>query len=62
MGFRNGVEVREKSIRLFFVHNGERCRETLTVAGKPAAEATTGVGDDGTGSTPPGTSGTKQEG
>jgi NADH-quinone oxidoreductase subunit E len=33
-----------------------------TVAGKPAGEATAGVGDDGTGSTPPGTSGTKQEG
>jgi NADH-quinone oxidoreductase subunit E len=33
-----------------------------TVAGKPAGEATSGEGDDGTGSTPPGTSGTKQEG
>lgn len=35
MGFRDGVEVRERSIRLFFVHDGKRCRETLTVAGKP---------------------------
>ena len=43
MGFRNGVEVREKSIRLFFVHNGERCRETLTVAGKPAAPTAANV-------------------
>lgn len=31
----DGVEIREKSIRLFFVHEGKRHRETLTVAGKP---------------------------
>lgn len=36
MGSGNGVEIRERSIRLFFVHDGQRCRETLTVAGKPA--------------------------
>ncbi|WPB58597.1 site-specific integrase [Xylophilus sp. GOD-11R] len=32
---RNGVEVRETSIRLFFVWQGKRCRETLTVGGRP---------------------------
>lgn len=31
----DGVEVRPNSIRLFFVHKGERFKETLTVAGKP---------------------------
>ncbi|MFT3815228.1 MAG: tyrosine-type recombinase/integrase [Acidovorax sp.] len=39
----NGVEIREKSIRLFFVHEGQRCRETLTVAGKPAAPTAANV-------------------
>lgn len=29
----NGVEIREKSIRLFFVWNGVRYRETLTIGG-----------------------------
>jgi integrase len=43
MGSGNGVEIREKSIRLFFVHNGARCRETLTVAGKPAAPTAANV-------------------
>ena len=43
MGPRNGVEIREKSIRLFFVHDGKRCRETLTVAGKPAAPTAANV-------------------
>lgn len=43
MGFRNGVEVREKSIRLFFVHEGKRCRETLTMAGKPMAPTAANV-------------------
>ncbi|QIL69594.1 tyrosine-type recombinase/integrase [Diaphorobacter sp. HDW4B] len=31
-----GVEIREKSIRLFFVWNGTRYRETLTIGGKVA--------------------------
>lgn len=31
----NGVEVRESSIRLFFVLNGQRIKETLTINGKP---------------------------
>jgi integrase len=36
VGRRDGVEVRPTSIRLFFVDaNGEHCRETLKVAGKP---------------------------
>lgn len=39
----NGVEIREKSIRLFFVHAGNRCRETLIVAGKPAAPTAANV-------------------
>ena len=33
----DGVEIRPKSIRLFFVWNGQRCRETLTLEGKPLA-------------------------
>lgn len=37
MGRRDGVEARETSIRLFFVWQGKRMRETLTVAGKPMA-------------------------
>lgn len=32
---RDGVEIRPSSLRLFFVHNGQRHRETFTVAGKP---------------------------
>lgn len=43
MGSRNGVEIREKSIRLFFVYEGKRCRETLTIAGKPAAPTAANV-------------------
>ena len=43
MGFRDGVEIRERSIRLFFVHDGKRCRETLTVAGKPLAPTAANV-------------------
>lgn len=39
----DGVEIREKSIRLFFVHEKKRCRETLTVAGKPAAPTAANV-------------------
>ena len=35
MGGADGVEIRPRSIRLFFVWKGERCRETLTTAGKP---------------------------
>lgn len=36
MGRRDGVEIRASSIRLFFVDaNGEHCRETLKVNGKP---------------------------
>ena len=34
-GAVRGVEVRETSIRLFFVFEGQRYRETLTVAGQP---------------------------
>ena len=36
-GKSNGVEVRENSIRLFFVFEGQRQRQTLMVAGKPMA-------------------------
>lgn len=35
MGNGNGVEARENSIRLFFVWQGKRYRETLTVNGAP---------------------------
>lgn len=35
MGRGNGVELRENSIRLFFVWEGKRCKETLTVGGRP---------------------------
>lgn len=35
MGRGDGVEVRATSIRLFFVHEGRRCKETLTLNGKP---------------------------
>jgi integrase len=35
MGNGNGVEARENSIRLFFVWQGKRYRETLTVNGTP---------------------------
>ena len=34
-GKGSGVEVRERSIRLFFILNGERVRETLTLNGAP---------------------------
>ena len=37
MGDRTGVEAREKSIRLFFVHDGQEYRETIRVDGKPIA-------------------------
>ncbi len=38
MGTRgDGVEARAKSIRLFFIWNEQRCRETLTVNGTPLA-------------------------
>ena len=37
MGNRTGVEAREKSIRLFFVHDGQEYRETIRVDGKPIA-------------------------
>lgn len=35
MGGADGVEVRPGSIRIFFVWNGVRCKETLTLNGKP---------------------------
>lgn len=34
-GRADGVEVRPGSIRIFFVWNGERCKETVTLLGKP---------------------------
>ena len=34
-GKSNGVEVRDQSIRLFFVHEGQRKRQTLMLNGKP---------------------------
>lgn len=34
-GKGNGVEIRENSIRLFFSCDGQRCRETLMLGGKP---------------------------
>ena len=37
MGHGDGVERRAKSIRLFFVHDGQRFKETLTLNGKPLA-------------------------
>lgn len=35
MGDKDGVEIRPNSLRLFFVWQGTRYRETLTVGGKP---------------------------
>lgn len=37
MGRGDGVEIRPGSLRLFFVHDGVRCKETLTMNGKPMA-------------------------
>ena len=42
-GKGNGVEVRAASIRLFFIFDGERRRETLMLGGKPMPPSTANV-------------------